>query len=161
VIALDTSLSMSAPGQFEKARQLAHQAIQKASGQISVITFADTATVVGPPSADRSLAIAAVDSARPGVSSTSYRSALNAAANVVLNVNSTTDSSSATTKAEETTVPVGAQESADVTFSVPHGRWAAVTVDDERGVGADNTRYLVLDANARPTILVITSKGDF
>ena len=30
VVALDTSLSMSAPGQFEKARQLARQAIDKA-----------------------------------------------------------------------------------------------------------------------------------
>src|SRR4029078_3184921 len=43
VVARDTSLSMSAPGQFEKARQLARQAIDKACGTTSVITFADTA----------------------------------------------------------------------------------------------------------------------
>jgi hypothetical protein len=233
VIALDTSLSMSAPGQFEKARQLARRAIDQANGGlISVITFADTATVVGQPSGDGALAIAAVDSARPGVRSTSYRSALNAAANtlrgrrgtivvvtdlqangwdagdhvslpasvsieiadvgpapenlaivsarvvddrivasvrntgvqprqarVVLNVNAATDTSS-TTKAAETTIPISPEKSSDVTFLVPRGRWATVAVDDERGVAADNARYLVLDANARPTILVVTSKGD-
>ena len=84
VVALDTSLSMSAPGQFEKARQLARQAIDKAGGGVtSVVTFADTATVVSQPSGDRALARAAIDNARPGMSSTSYRAALNAAANLL------------------------------------------------------------------------------
>jgi len=83
VVALDTSLSMSAPGQFEKARQLARRAIDKAGGTTSVITFADTATVTSQPSSDSRLARAAIDRARPGVSSTSYRNALNAAANLL------------------------------------------------------------------------------
>jgi hypothetical protein len=84
VVAVDTSLSMSAPGQFEKAQRLAHQAIDKArGGATSVITFADTATVVSQPSGDTGLARAAVDHARPGLSSTSYRNALNAAANLL------------------------------------------------------------------------------
>src|SRR5262245_57631562 len=83
VVALDTSLSMSAPGQFEKARLLARQAIDKAGGATSVITFADTATVVSQPSGDASVGRTAIDNARPGVSSTSYRSALNAAANLL------------------------------------------------------------------------------
>jgi hypothetical protein len=234
VVALDTSLSMSAPGQFEKARQLAHQAIGKAAGDVfAVITFADTATVVSQPSLDRSLANAAIDKARPGLSSTSYRGALNAAASllrgrsgtivvvtdlqangwdagdrvslpssigieiadvgaapedlavtsarvvddrivasvrntsaqarqahVLLNVHAGTDNRAATSKAAETSIPVGAQEAAEVSFEVPRGQWADVTVDDDRGVAADNARYLVLDANAQPTILVITAKGD-
>jgi hypothetical protein len=234
VVALDASLSMSAPGQFEKAQRLAHQAIDKArGGTTSVIMFADTATVVSQPSGDSALARAAVDHARPGLSSTSYRNALNAAANllrghhgtivvvtdlqangwdagdhvalpssiaieiadvgatpenlavtsarivddrivasvrntgpqarqahVVLSVNAAVDNSSATAKTAETTIPVGSQDSADVSFAVPNGRWARVAVDDEKGVVADNARYLLLDANARPTILIVTEKGD-
>jgi hypothetical protein len=233
VVALDTSLSLSAPGQFEKARRLARQAIDKAGGVTAVLTFADTATVISQPSGDRALARAAIDGARPGLSSTSYRNALNAAANllrgrrgtivvvtdlqangwdagdhvslpssvsieiadvgappedlavtsaritddrivasvrntgtqarqahVVLNVNAAIGTSTATAKAAETTIPVGAQESADVSFAAPHGRWATVAVDDEKGVAADNARYLVLDADARPAILIVTEKGD-
>jgi len=53
-------------------------------------------------------------------------------------------------------VPIGSQESADVSFPTPRGRWAKVAVDDEAGVAGDNARYLVLDANARPTILIVT-----
>src|SRR5580765_6894193 len=83
VVALDTSLSMSAPGQFEKGRQLARQAIDKAGGTTAVMTFADTATVTSQPSTDGRLARAAIDRARPGVSSTSYRNALNAAASLL------------------------------------------------------------------------------
>jgi len=233
VVALDTSLSMSAPGQFEKARQLARQAIDKAGGTTSVITFADTATVTSQPSSDSRLARAAIDRARPGVSSTSYRNALNAAANllhgrhgtivvvtdlqangwdagdqvalpssiaieiadvgaapanlavtsarvvddrivasvrntgtesrpahITLNVNASVDGAPAVAKAAETTIPVGAQESGEVTFAVPRGRWASVVVDDDKGVAGDNARYLVLDASAQPTILIVTEKGD-
>jgi hypothetical protein len=231
VVALDTSLSMSAPGQFEKARQLARQAIDKASGTTSVITFADTATVASQPSSDSRLSRAAIDRARPGVSSTSYRNALNAAANllhgrrgtivvvtdlqangwdagdhvalpssinieiadvgatpenlavtsarvvddriiasvrntgtqprqahVTLNVNAAADGSTA--KTAETSIPLSPQESGDVTFAVPRGRWASVVIDDDKGITADNARYLVLDASAQPTILIVTEKGD-
>lgn len=80
IVAIDTSLSMSAPGQFEKARQLARQAIDRADGDlIAVVTFADAATVASGPSGDRALATTAVDAARPGAGSTSYRAALTAA----------------------------------------------------------------------------------
>lgn len=234
VVALDTSLSMSAPGQFDKAKRLAHQAIDKAGrGATAVITFADTATVASQPSGDRAVASAAIDRATPGLSSTSYRNALNAAANllrghhgtivvvsdlqangwdagdhvtlpssvaieiadvgalpanlavtsarvaddrivatirntglqprqahVVLSVNAAADTSRADAKAAETTIPVGPQESADVSFPTPRGRWAKVAVDDDTGVAGDNVRYLVLDANARATILIVTEKGD-
>src|SRR5262245_59468740 len=45
VVALDTSLSMSAPGQFERARQLAREAVERAPARdlVGVLTFADTA----------------------------------------------------------------------------------------------------------------------
>lgn len=234
VVALDTSLSMSAPGQFEKARSLAHQAIDKApGGTTAVITFADTAIVASQPSGDSAVANGAIDRARAGMSSTSYRNALNAAANllrghhgtivvvtdlqangwdvgdhvalpssvaieiadvgalpanlavtsarvlddrivatvrntgsqsrqahVVLSVSATADTSTSDAKAAETTIPVGAQESADVSFPTPRGRWAKVAVDDDAGAAGDNARYVVLDASDRPTILIVTEKGD-
>ena len=234
VVALDTSLSMSAPGQFEKARQLARQAIGRAGGNlVAVVTFADVARVASEPSGDRSAAIAAVDAARPGASSTSYRAALNAAANLLhgrrgtivvvtdlqasgwdagdrasvpasarieiadvgappenlavtaaravgdrlvasirntgaqarearvnLSVSTGPDTGSSTTKVAETTIPVGAQQSAELTFAMPRGRWAAVSVDDRQGVAADNARYLVLDNASRPTVLLVTATGD-
>src|SRR5262249_28766284 len=60
VVALDTSLSMSAPGQFEKAKRLAHQAVDKAhGGPTAVIAFADAASVVSQPSGDGAMANAA------------------------------------------------------------------------------------------------------
>src|SRR5262245_2609517 len=231
VVALDTSLSMSAPGQFEKARQLARQAIDKAGGVTAVMTFADAATVVSQPSGDKALACAAIDAARPGLSSASYRSTLNTAANLLrgrdgtivlvtdlqangwdagdhvalpssvgieiadvgaapenlavtsarvvddrivasvrntasqprqahvsLNVNAADGAPPA--KTAETTIPIAAQESGDVAFDVPHGRWASVVVDDDKGIAADNARYVVLDTNAKPTILIVTEKGD-
>ena len=67
VVALDTSLSLSAPGQFEKARELARNAIAAApAGQlVAVVTFADGAQVASQPSADRASATAAIT--RPGL----------------------------------------------------------------------------------------------
>lgn len=53
IVALDTSLSMSAPGQFERARELARDAVRRApSGQaVGVVTFADAAQVAAAPRA--------------------------------------------------------------------------------------------------------------
>src|SRR4029453_18847497 len=58
VIALDTSYSMSAPGRFERARQLAKDAISRAPAGdlVAVVTFADAAQIVAKPSTDRVLA---------------------------------------------------------------------------------------------------------
>jgi hypothetical protein len=84
VIALDTSLSLSAPGQFEKARERAVEAIATAdSGLVAVVTFADSAQVAARPSGDRALARAAIDAASPGFGATRYRAALNAAAELL------------------------------------------------------------------------------
>ena len=62
--------------------------------------------------------------------------------------------------AGETTVPVAAHDTATVSFPQPRGQWAALTVDDRSGAQADNARFIVLDAAARPTVLAITTAGD-
>ena len=55
VVALDTSYSMSAPGRFERAKQLARAAIDRAPAGdlIGVVTFSDRAEVGVKPTADR------------------------------------------------------------------------------------------------------------
>jgi hypothetical protein len=84
VIALDTSLSMSAPGQLEKARQLAKQAIANANGALTaVVTFADGAQIASQPSADQAVANAAIDAAKAGAGGTRYRAGLNAAVDLL------------------------------------------------------------------------------
>jgi aerotolerance regulator-like protein/VWA domain-containing protein len=81
MVALDASYSLSAPGQFEKARQLAKDAIAKAPAGdlVGVVTFADEADITAKPAGDRVLAAAAVDRAALGYGATRYRSALSAA----------------------------------------------------------------------------------
>jgi hypothetical protein len=81
MIALDTSLSMSAPGQFERARQLAREAIDAApaSHLVGVVTFGSGTDVLAPPSADRGMAASAVDRARAGTGRARYRQAVAAA----------------------------------------------------------------------------------
>ncbi len=85
VVAVDTSLSLSAPGQFEKARTLAKKAIADAPAGhlVAVVTFADGAQVASQPSADRASATAAIDAAQPGAGATRYRAALNAAVDLM------------------------------------------------------------------------------
>jgi len=81
VVALDTSFSMSAPGRFERAKELARDAIRNAAraDDVAVVTFADQADVLVRPTADRGSALAAVDAARSGFGSTKYRAGVNAA----------------------------------------------------------------------------------
>jgi hypothetical protein len=81
IVALDTSISVSAPGRFERAKQLAKDAIGRVpSGDlVGVVTFADEAETVARPSADLVLASAAVDEAPAGYGATRYRAALSAA----------------------------------------------------------------------------------
>jgi hypothetical protein len=82
IIALDTSFSLSAPGRFERARQLAKDAIARvpASDSVGVVTFADDAEIVMKPGGDRVLAASAIDRAVVGSGATRYRAALSAAA---------------------------------------------------------------------------------
>jgi hypothetical protein len=74
IVALDTSASMSAPGRFDRARQLARAALDRAQGDlVGVVTFADAADVAARPTSDRVLAAAAIDRAAPGFGATRYR----------------------------------------------------------------------------------------
>jgi len=81
IVALDTSYSMSAPGRFARARQLAKDAIRRAptTDLVAIVTFADAAEIAAKPSMDRVLANAAIDEATPGFGATRYRGALSAA----------------------------------------------------------------------------------
>ncbi|MEP7305458.1 MAG: BatA domain-containing protein [Acidobacteriota bacterium] len=81
VVALDTSYSMSAPGVFARARELAKNAVnQVASGDlVGVVTFADAPAVASALGADRALSLSAIDAAAPGFGATRYRGALSAA----------------------------------------------------------------------------------
>jgi aerotolerance regulator-like protein/VWA domain-containing protein len=82
VVALDTSYSMSGPGRFERARQLAKDAIARAPAGdlVGVVTFDDDAQIVMKPGTDRVLAASAVDEAAVGFGATRYRAALSASA---------------------------------------------------------------------------------
>lgn len=82
VVALDTSYSLSAPGRFERAKQLAKDAIARAptGDLVGVVTFSDDAEIVAKPGTDRVLALAAIDEAAAGFGATRYRAALSAAA---------------------------------------------------------------------------------
>ena len=82
VVALDTSLSMSAPAQHSQARESAREAIRAADGDVAVVTFADSAAVAVAPTASHSTAASAIDAAAPGFGSTNYRAALAAAADL-------------------------------------------------------------------------------
>ena len=81
IVALDTSMSLSAPGQFERAQQLARDAIAAvpATELVGVVTFSGSVDVAAPPSPDRTLATSAVDRARAGAGTTRYRPALTTA----------------------------------------------------------------------------------
>jgi hypothetical protein len=81
MIALDTSYSMSAPGRFARAQQLARAAVARApaGSLVGVVTFDDGARVAAKPSGDRVLASSAIDEARPGFGGTRYRAGIAAA----------------------------------------------------------------------------------
>ena len=85
VVLLDTSLSLAAPGRFERARELARDAVKRvpAGDLAGVVTFADEAAVAAVPSLDRALALSAIDAASPGFGGTRYRSALHQAAELL------------------------------------------------------------------------------
>jgi len=85
VIALDTSLSLSAPGQFDAARQAARRAVESAPAThtVGLVTFADSATLVVPPTTDRGGVLAAIEQATPTAGGTRFRTALGRAAETV------------------------------------------------------------------------------
>jgi hypothetical protein len=81
VVVLDTSYSLAAPGRFERAKQLAKEAIARAPAGdlVGVVTFADEAEIVARPGSDRTLATDAIEQASVGFGATRYRTALSAA----------------------------------------------------------------------------------
>ncbi|MFA5907165.1 MAG: BatA domain-containing protein [Vicinamibacterales bacterium] len=85
VVALDTSMSLSAPGQFAKAQQAASQAVDAApaSHAVALITFADSASVAVQPTSDRGAVRAAIAAASAGPGGTRYRTVLASASEVV------------------------------------------------------------------------------
>ncbi len=78
VVLVDTSASVTAPGQFEQVRSRAADVIRQAplAQAVAVLSFAHTADLVAPLSADRSLALAAVAQLQPGGGATRYAAAL-------------------------------------------------------------------------------------
>lgn len=85
VIALDSSLSMSAPEQWQRALQAARDAAQRAPAthSVALVTFADSATLVVPPTTDRGGVNAAISQVQPTNGGTRYRTALARAAETI------------------------------------------------------------------------------
>ena len=85
VVAVDRSLSMSAPGQLERARALAAGVIEDApaGGRVAVVAFDDRAEVVLNATVDRPAAVAAVERLTATAGATRYGAALAAAAGVL------------------------------------------------------------------------------
>jgi hypothetical protein len=85
VVALDTSLSLTAPGQFTAAQQAARRAVESAPAThvVALITFADSASLVVPPTTDRGALFQAIVVATATAGGTRYRTALARAAEVI------------------------------------------------------------------------------
>ena len=85
VVLVDTSFSLSAPGQPERARAQALEAIAAAPADhlVGVVAFDDTARVVANLAGTRGAARAAVEALSPGVHGTRYRVGLAAASALI------------------------------------------------------------------------------
>ena len=85
VVALDTSLSLSAPAQFDRAREAARRAIEgaPATNTVALVTFNDSATVVVPPTSDRGGVLNAIAATAPSAGGTRFRTALAQASEAV------------------------------------------------------------------------------
>jgi aerotolerance regulator-like protein/VWA domain-containing protein len=85
LIALDTSMSLSAPGQLDAARHAAKQVVERTppTHRIAFATFADSASIVVPPTTDRGAVAAAIDAASIGAGGTRFRTALARAGEVI------------------------------------------------------------------------------
>lgn len=85
VVAIDRSLSMSAPGQMEEARRLGAAAVAGAPAdhRVAVVAFDERATVVLDATDDRASAVAAIESVVPTAGATRYAAALASASGVL------------------------------------------------------------------------------
>ena len=77
-ILVDTSASVTGPGQFDRVRERAAALIREAPAThaVTVLSFARTAEVITPVSFDRAGALAAVAQLKPGSGATRYKTAL-------------------------------------------------------------------------------------
>ena len=82
MILIDTSASLSGPGQFDRVRARAADVIRSAPAAhtVGVMTFARSAELIAPLSDDRACAAAAVERLIPGAGTSRYRTALREAA---------------------------------------------------------------------------------
>jgi hypothetical protein len=175
VVALDTSLSMSAPGQFDEARERARAAIASAETDlVALVTFADSAMVAARPSADRGLVLSALDTAAPGFGGTRYRGALNISADLFEGrggalVVVTDAQASGWKTGDEVRLPAGvAFEVADVgppppNFAVVGARTAGdrliAAVRNAAGEARDARLRLTVDGRAAGEALVAVDAG--
>jgi hypothetical protein len=85
VIAVDHSMSLSAPTQIDRARGAALRAVDAApaSHALALVTFADAATVAVEPTTDRAAMRAAINQIAPMPRGTRYRTALARASEVI------------------------------------------------------------------------------
>lgn len=81
IVAVDTSLSMSAPATWREAQRIADAAITSAPAAdlVGVVRFDDRGEVLVAPTVDRDAARAAIASLRPGAGGTRYAAAIGAA----------------------------------------------------------------------------------
>jgi len=85
VLAVDRSFSMSGQGRFDRARELAVNAVlaENSSREVAVVAFDEGAVLVSEPSLDRQEALAAIAQLSTGWGATRYRLALDRAAQVI------------------------------------------------------------------------------
>ena len=85
VIAVDTSMSMTAPGQFDRAREAVTRAVAaaKPSEALALIGFNDAASVIVLPTTDRAAITAALSQMAPGPNGTRFRTALGRASELI------------------------------------------------------------------------------
>lgn len=78
LVLVDTSASLSAPGQFDRVRERAAQVVREAPAThaVGVLSFAHAADVIAPLSHDRAGALAAIAQLTPGAAATRYRAVL-------------------------------------------------------------------------------------
>ena len=82
MVLIDTSASLSAPGQFDQARGRAERVVREAppTHAIGIMAFAGGSDLIAPLSQDRAGALSAVERLKPGAGATRYRAALRRAA---------------------------------------------------------------------------------